>query len=222
MKKRFLLTLLMLALVLSVAVISVAAAAPTGLGVEDGKLTGTESGKTYEYAKVTFPAGTVDEASYADYSAESTTLAAGVYSVRVKGETDAATVWVKGTNYGTITWASNDTPTQGAWTLVDSNGTAYKPGNPFVEDGGGGGNKGEPYGFAHQIFADSANKGLMQTAYLDSVYTYFFKDDEIVNASDFAGFEFRKDNGWGGRWHTGFLHRSLYLENRLYPKQNIC
>ena len=113
--KKILLTLLMLALVLSVVALTVAAAPELGVD-EAGKLTGTESGKTYEYAKVTFlPTVTVGE--YADYT-DGTALAAGVYSVREKGATDAATVWVKGANYGTISFVSDATETAGTWTFL--------------------------------------------------------------------------------------------------------
>ncbi len=185
MKKRFLLTLLMLALVLSVVALTVAAAAPAGIGVEDGKLIGLDSAKTYEYAKVTFPAGTVDEASYADYT-DGTALAAGVYSVREKDTTDAATVWVKGANYGTISWeAGNTVETAGAWTVVSPLGNIAPSRNT------------EYKGYATEIkFASTAANS--QEKYNSGVYTYNFKDDEVLPLYDFVRFDFSKVMAAGG------------------------
>ncbi len=178
MKKRFLLTLLMIALVLCVAVISVAAAAPAGIGVEDGKLIGLDSAKTYEYAKVTFPAGTVDEASYADYT-DGAILPAGVYSVREKDTTDAATVWVKGAGYGTLSFANSATESAGAWTFVYPGGTI----NPTAST--------TQKGLSHQItYAAQEN-------YNAGAYIYNFTDDEIIPVYDLLNFKFKTSSSAG-------------------------
>lgn len=152
---------------------------PTGISTDAGKLIGTEAGKTYQYVKLSAPDFTVDEAGYVDYNATSTTLAAGLYAVRIKEGTegtnkyqtsDSAIVLVKGANSGTLTFAVSALLTQGAWTLY-SGDPQYGSAAPGIRN-------------ANKDFATYVAYANKDTFNARS-YSYRFKDDEIISADDF-------------------------------------
>ncbi len=152
---------------------------PTGLSTDAGKLIGTEAGKTYQYVKLSAPEFAIDEAGYVDYNATSTTLAAGLYAVRIKEGTegtnkyqtsDSAIVLVKGANSGTLTFAVSASLTQGAWTLY-SGDPQYGSAAPGIRN-------------ANKDFATYVAYANKDTFNARS-YSYRFTDDELICANDF-------------------------------------
>ena len=167
---------------------------PTGLSTDAGKLIGTEAGKTYQYVKLSAPEFAIDEAGYVDYNATSTTLAAGLYAVRIKEGTegtnkyqtsDSAIVLVKGANVGTATFLTTKTPAEytgdyvtGKWTFLSTHAS-------------GGSNLAELNSsllrFNHNV------SYAFQERYVEGYYAYQFNEDEIIAVSDFLSF---------GLWHN--------------------
>jgi len=163
--------------------------APVGLSAKEGRLIGTEAGKSYEYAKVTLPAGTVG--AYAAYDANNTTLGGGIYAVRIADGNDGTykytasepvSVYVAGANAGTMTHASSTTAAPGTWTVVSPLGNLA---TGTYSTGSG------PYGFAIQV------SYAVQEKFIKGAYTYTFTDDEIIPVNDLFGFTFQKNPGTG-------------------------
>ena len=165
--------------------------APEGLGIDAGKLTGTETGKSYEYAPIdpqTFDAST---ATFTAYDEATTTLTGGLWAVRIAAgsdanyrytESDAVVVYAKGNAVGTINYNTNMTGvfTPGQWTLKG------------VSTWGFNNNNAQPTGITCYV-ADATKDDFIQGSII-----YQMTNDQIIPVTDFYSIKVDFENNGQG------------------------
>ncbi len=165
--------------------------APTGLGVDSGKLTGIETGKSYEVAPIDPQNFDASTASFTAYDEANTVLTSGLWAVRLAAgsdsdyrytASDAVVVYVRGNAVGTINYNTNMTGvfTPGQWTLKG------------VSTWGFNNNGAQPTGIT--CYVVEANKD----AFIQGSIIYQMTNDQIIPVIDFYSIKLDfRTNGQG-------------------------
>ena len=168
--------------------------APTNASIVSGKLIDIDTKLTYEVARITLPQTELEtEATIGEYSDYVPgALDSGLWSVRVKASgytpaSDAVTLWSRGANVGSFTFAiENDHWDNSPNPDIDNGAGKWYVVNTSTE------NMGETESYAIQTSTTPANAylnitvdGTEREEFLTSMLTYVMAEDELVPVQGF-------------------------------------